>query len=54
LPEWTVRQRVRQVYRHAITREDLPEEIERAECRFALAIEQMEGVKKVSVCMEVA
>jgi hypothetical protein len=51
LPEWTVRSRVRQVYRHAITREELAGEIERAECRFAVAIEAAEGVKKVSVAM---
>jgi hypothetical protein len=42
---------VRQIYRHAITVEDLPAEIARAECRFALAIEAAEGVKKVSVVM---
>jgi hypothetical protein len=51
LPEWTVRQRVRQIYRHAITVEDLPAEIARAESRFATAIETAEGVKKVSVVM---
>ena len=54
LPEWTIRRRVRQIYKHAMTKEQLPEEIVRAECRFALAIEERERVTRVSVYAEVA
>lgn len=47
LPEWTIRRRVRQIYKYAMTKEQLPEEIVRAECRFALAIEERERVGRV-------
>ena len=51
LPEWTIRRRVRDMYRHAIPKEQLPEEIERTECRFALAIEAQE---RLTQCASVA
>ena len=49
LPEWTIRRRVRQQYGHAYTAEQLPDEIARAETRFALAIEAQERVCKITV-----
>lgn len=54
LPEWRIRRRVRDIYKHAIARDQLPEEVARAECRFSLAIEERERVTRVSVCLEVA
>jgi hypothetical protein len=49
LPEWTIRRRVRSMYTHAIGKEQLPEEIERADSRFAVAIEAREMILRVSV-----
>jgi hypothetical protein len=47
LPEWTIRRRVRSMYHHAIGREQLGEEVVRAETRFAVAIEEREKVTRV-------
>ena len=44
LPEWTIRRRVRQVYAHAITKDDLPGEIARAEDLFSVAIDTLENM----------
>lgn len=47
LPEWTIRRRVRQVYGHAIGREQLGDEIVRAEARFQGAIEERERGREI-------
>ncbi len=47
LPEWTIRRRVRDMYKHAISKGQFPEEVVRAETRFAVAIEERERVGRV-------